>query len=1442
MKPQDVMVLLKIAISDQSDSETYASLSQRLKMSASEIHAAVNRVAAAGLLTIQSPRRREVHREKLLQWLKESVATTFPAKHGPVALGMPTGLAAVRLPEIQTQVDDLPFVWPTPEGVTRGKSIKPLYKSAPQAAKMDHALHECLALVDLLRIGTTREKESAIQELRRRIMPKGSVALTRIGSPFDINERDIEEWSGNSGAPFMLPELVRRIILCLEPNSHPDFPAQKATYFHGFDGMIETAGSSRFADTPCSYWEINDRQNAKKKVQADFRKRCESTDPAVRRESTFVLLTSRLLPDRRELEVEFKQKGEWFDVRIYDATHLAQWLSLAIPAAVWFREIMGQDTLGLETAQGLLDKWEADSRLPHSVVCVGRETEKEKILSWLRNEKPGALRIRAETLQECALFAASVVFSTEEVQQWLARLIIVRKEDAWQRLLARLSPNTVSPLFLIPIFPEFDGSVYKTEGCYVLIPSEPGKQDRGANIYLLPFPRDDLAKFLSETRYLGNKAKAEDLTAKSGCKLTSLVRLVDGIFFRKPAWLELVQSAERISIFCGLLLAGAWDPRNENDKRVLRALCNATDDAIENETNRLLSQVSDPPLREQAYSLKWRSHADAWRLLAPSITASQLTRFQKACVEVLAYSSAKYDLPPGKRMYASIRGIVDPYSQSLRDGLADSLAWLRVNRDECSRSDVQEKAIAVIRASVQSILDGDWKRWATLGNMLSTLAEADADTFLSSLESALNDPEKNLAPLFQQHAEGGFFSDFSSSGLLWALQTIAWYDMDYFSRLVDLLVSLDKPSNISNRPFSVLMEFFHPQAKRCVVPNQIRLEKLKRLCESQEEIAWRLLVAIAGRLSHGGFIIQNILPRFVALEKLPQDFEEYSPREVADFFSTAFELIKKLLSRKPDRLRDLLESRAVLPLVLDCLSSHLDYFRNKPLQESRDIQSKLRTQLLFTSKRDGMDKLRNRIQEAIASLDPDDPVVKNAWIFSFQARHDFDDLKSDLEKLEEEWVQRRKDVISTIPDDDLSLQTITKLARSAPEPTLVGETVVQSSLADKIEQAVWSGPLLAQGAEASFASSFVHTRFVQKGWPWFKQCLARLLKSAKRDVILRLIQSVPSIPEIRDWIEKEVPDMADEYWRTRRFVHHQDLRDVADFRRCIQNLIRSSNWKVALDLAGRATRHNRFVDAESVIQLLEYVLTLPNEKIPRDSAWLLDGIFEWLDQHAEASHVSRIFTLALNFFGLLDDQGRKPVFQKLSNEPAFFVELLELFYRPESRAQENDTGSAREGEKRKNVAMLALDILEKWKRYPGDNSASPTERDTTLTGWCAEVLELAKEKDHKTIGERKVGEVLARVPAHDDGIWPCLVARQFLRKGYEKIRNGLHTARCNSRGVVTRSIGEGGKQERALAASYRADAERLRPEWPETAALLDGLAKWYEELAKREDKEAEQFE
>lgn len=167
LKPQDLLVTLKLWVG-RGRAWNYQALAHELGMSVAETHNAVKRARKSGLLPsdeLSSPPSPRPIREFLIHGAKYA----FPTQLGQVTRGFPTAHAASPLKE-ELQADaDLPTVWPHKDGNVRGTSVEPLYKSATEAALLDTALYELLALFDALRMGRARERQLAAQFLEERL-------------------------------------------------------------------------------------------------------------------------------------------------------------------------------------------------------------------------------------------------------------------------------------------------------------------------------------------------------------------------------------------------------------------------------------------------------------------------------------------------------------------------------------------------------------------------------------------------------------------------------------------------------------------------------------------------------------------------------------------------------------------------------------------------------------------------------------------------------------------------------------------------------------------------------------------------------------------------------------------------------------------------------------------------------------------------------------------------------------------------------------------------------------------------------------------------------------------------------------------------------------------------------------------------------------------------
>jgi hypothetical protein len=164
MRPQDIVVLLKL-LTIKDLNWQYRDLSASLFISISEISDSLNRSHTAGLV---DESRKKVHRQSLMEFIQYGLQYVFPQVTGSMVTGIPT---AHSHPFYSVQFSsDLPYVWPDENGETRGLAIEALHKGVTKAVKKDEELYKLLASIDIIRVGKTREKKVAIEELKKAIL------------------------------------------------------------------------------------------------------------------------------------------------------------------------------------------------------------------------------------------------------------------------------------------------------------------------------------------------------------------------------------------------------------------------------------------------------------------------------------------------------------------------------------------------------------------------------------------------------------------------------------------------------------------------------------------------------------------------------------------------------------------------------------------------------------------------------------------------------------------------------------------------------------------------------------------------------------------------------------------------------------------------------------------------------------------------------------------------------------------------------------------------------------------------------------------------------------------------------------------------------------------------------------------------------------------------
>jgi hypothetical protein len=149
-------------------------------------------------------------------------------------------------------------------------------------------------------------------------------------------------------------------------------------------------------------------------------------------------------------------------------------------------------------------------------------------------------------------------------------------------------------------------------------------------------------------------------------------------------------------------------------------------------------------------------------------------------------------------------------------------------------------AILVVR---KLLADTEWQRWAGLNDLLPLLAETAPSEFLAAVEKALSSDPCPFDGVFAQEGDavmGGTYI----SGLLWALETLAW-DESHLSRVLICLGDLaarDPGVQWGNRPAHSLTTILLPWLPQTCASISKRVAAAAMLLREVPEVGWKLVL------------------------------------------------------------------------------------------------------------------------------------------------------------------------------------------------------------------------------------------------------------------------------------------------------------------------------------------------------------------------------------------------------------------------------------------------------------------------------------------------------------------------------------------------------------------------------------------------------------------------
>ena len=1272
---------------------------------------------------------------------------------------------------------------------------------------------------------------------------------TRYVVPFlGIKAVDLETWVERSiPARTRLSVLLRTLVNSTGTGlTKVDFPGNDDAQRPGWDGYINATQGTPWIPSGLSGWEFGTEEGIKGKASGDFDKSVKAIAKAERDQMTFVFVTPRHWPGKAAWIKEYCAKGLWKDVRAYDSSDLEQWLEQSIPGQAWFANETHLPSDGIRCLDKCWADWAdvASPPLAGSLFAAAIDGAKRTMVSRLSDQPEEPIVLAADSAEEALAFLAQLFGpgGGEELERYRDRVLVFEEPGVLPKL-AQGTKDFIAVTASREVEREF-GPFSRSMHTIVIYPRN--APNATPDVALEPLSYDAFQFALKEMGY-GN----DDVTRygnESGQSLTVLRRRLSKVpAVRTPEWAASHETATNLIPF---LLVGAWSSTNTADQTALTFLASADSyEGLEKECQRLVG-LNDAPLWSIGTNRGVISKIDLFFAVSNSVTKHDLERYLELAKRVLGEDDPRLDLPEGERWAASIYGKSREFSGALRAGISETLVLLAVHGNHLFRRRLGINCEGAVNRLIRELLTPLKTRILEANDRdLPAYAEAAPDEFLSILEEDLKSDHPESYGLLRP-AGTGVFGACPRSGLLWALEGLAWNPstLPRAALILAQLAEIEINDNWMNKPISSLESIFRAWMPQTAADHDARLRVLKLLADKFPRAAWRVcLKQLDTSPQTGGY---NHKPKWRNDGYgFGEPFKTWGPRLA--FMREAAEMAlawkgvytRDMLCDLIQHLHDLSEEyRArVWQLVTAWAATASD-------GDKAFVREKIRVTVMSRrgkkrSRGTEFSNLEVAAKAAYQAMEPSDLLNKHEWLFRKlwleESADDLNDADMDFHKREERITKLRVAALREVLEAR-GLPGILELAEMGEAAHQIGRLMANNILPVKalpdlllaaLPQSTNSEPLAMKNLISGTLQA-VHDDKKRVG------ILKKAMKELSQTDVSKLLQLAPFCRSTWQMVDKLEEVHRNTYWSQ---VAPDLFRDTnEETSEAVERLLLVQRPRTAF-----ACVHFNLeaLEPELLFRLMSEILKEGKEQPGHYQLdhYSIEEAFLILDKCPTLTLVQKA-GLEFAYMDVLSQpwsHGQRygiPNLEKyVERNPEFFVQAVVWTYKRRDEGEDPPEWEVAP-EQSRHLAERGYKLLSGLSRMPGHDDLGKLQEDR-LASWVKIVRDTSEQLGRLGSADTCIGQLLSGAPTGNDGIWPCEPVRQVMEDVHSKtMMEGAVVGLYNSRGATWR--GEGGDQERELAQKYRTWADALQYSHPFVAsALLMQMVKGYEADADREDLE-----
>lgn len=1255
-----------------------------------------------------------------------------------------------------------------------------------------------------------------------------------------INRNHLQNWADTVLSKSTLPYLISRLIRATSPKStRANMPWGSSTYIGGWDGIVTCESDTAYVPQGVSLWELGTNLDIRGKANSDYEKRTGKPlgfDPV---ECVFIFITPRLWTKKDEWIEEKKAEGIWKDVRVYDSVNIEQWLDDASSVSRWFASQSGvgasYPTDGMMTADEFWEEWSKGPNgielLPETVIA-GREIEKQQLLSIL-NSDPSLKAVKASTKNEAIAFivACAKTFGDEYAQEFFSKALIVDTEGNFRSI----KYNNDLNLILIPRFEDYQ-PLYTAvgRGHHVIVPLGADDDFNQDTITLPTIDRDGQIEALTQSGV--SKGEAEKFSREAGRNITILKKLL-GFPSNKAKWLNEQDVREVIPA----LLIGRWDETFEGDIELLEKLAGQPYDDYKQTLNKW-KNFEESPLLQVGETWRLTSPLDLWTNLVSNLAINDF-QLLRECFEI-TFKNGNPVANPKSDDFASRFNQKRTFSGWSRQGLIQSLILVSRLGDSVNIPNITNPQGWVDSIIQDLVKDASGELWISLDRDLPLISEASPNSFLKSIKASLEKDEPEIMDLFQEE-EGFMHKTSHHTGLLWALEGLAWFP-DYLrdaSLILLKLAKLDPGGNLSNRPINSVVEIYKPWHHQTLASLDERIQILKEVIIQEKQEGWNLLVRLLPNSQGVGQFTHKMRWRmFDVNTNLTRTYQEIWHTHTA-----VVERLIELFNNDEKKFAQLLKATTEMSpkdrkRVLDWAEEvHQDVEQDEytTWETLRNILYRHRSHP--DTKWALPEEELVRYEELYHKLQPEDVVKQNIWLFNnhhleFPEGYIYDkDDGVDRYALRQNQVdETRKQAVEQLIDS-LGVEATLALRNDVKEYWIFGDAFARVNLTDDDVLTVCDS-LEDEDPYIRFGHSFMYRKSVLEGFDWIKSLFNKLKEKisshkALSNVLIPLDQNMT----LWNFISEQDNEVQDLYWKNvyPRFFHATE--DEIDYG--LNQLLNYKRFFSAIDVAYLKPEK---VKSELLIEILEKAVTQEADEKARFKGHEIERIFEDLDKRDIDR--SKLIQLEWYYLELMDsyasNRNPKNLEDELATNPSFFIDVLKWLYLPKDKELLDKEKEGISNEVFKSRGKQAYHLLHSWKKIPGLQEDKTIDKQV-LWDWIKKARELAVDVMRSEVADAEIGRLLAQYPENVPE-WPNEPIFEVIESiNSDSMKRNYSSGMFNKRSFTSRGAFDGGDIEREKASYFQKLADDFKSKYPNVAEIFANMAKSYLFDAKRQDEEAE---